>query len=99
MTPARLSLFALLVAPVRLEPPAELVFRAVPPSTAGVSLLAAIASAAGEDVLGALPAGALAAMGIASLAWGGLLAIQERASGAPLYLDRRAGRLSTRAGR
>lgn len=86
-------------ADARYETPLELVRRAVLPSTVGVGVLAAIAYAAGQRVLGALLAGALAGMGLASLVWGGMLALQERASGSELYLDRRGRRLYTRAGR
>jgi hypothetical protein len=77
----------------------ELVCRAMLPSTVGVSALAAIAFAAGEPGLGALLAGAVAGMGLASLVYGGVMAWQERESGAALYLDRRGGRVYTGAPR
>jgi len=76
-----------------LESPLELVRHAVLPSTVGVSVLAAIAFAAGQNGLGALLAGALAGMGLASLAYGTALAWRERTEGSALYLDRRGGRL------
>ncbi len=77
----------------------ELVRRAMMPSTVGVSILAAIAFAAGQPALGALLAGALAGMGLASLVYGAVMAWQERESGAALYLDRRGGRVYTSAPR
>ena len=82
-----------------LESGLELVRHAVLPSTVGVSVLAAIAFAAGEYALGALLAGALAGLGLAALAYGAALAWQERAEGSALYLDRRGGRLYTGAPR
>jgi hypothetical protein len=82
-----------------LESAAELVRHAVLPSTVGVSILAAVAFAAGQPGLGALLSGALAGMGLAALAYGSVLAWQERAEGSALYLDRRGGRLYTGAPR
>ena len=81
------------------ESPGELVRHAVLPSTVGVSVLAAIAFAAGQNGLGALLSGALGGMGLAALAYGSVLAWQERADGSALYLDRRGGRLYTGARR
>ncbi len=81
------------------EPRLVLVRKAMMPSTVGVSALAAIAFAVGQPGLGALLAGALAGMGLASLVHGATLTAQERASGAALYLDRRGGRLYTGAPR
>jgi hypothetical protein len=82
-----------------LESAVELVRHAVLPSTVGVAVLAAIAFAAGQNGLGALLSGALAGLGLAALAYGGVLAWQERAEGSALYLDRRGGRLYTGAPR
>jgi len=68
------------------------VARAAYPSTLGVTVLALIAFAAGEDVLGALLGGAVAGLGVASgvglvtvLAW-------ERRRGVRLYIGERGGR-------
>ncbi len=76
-----------------------LVRKAMMPSTVGVSVLAAIAFAAGQPGLGALLAGAVAGMGLTSLFYGAVTTARERASGAALYLDRREGRLYTGAPR
>jgi hypothetical protein len=82
-----------------LESALELVRHAVLPSTVGVTVLAAIAFAAGQNGLAALLSGALAGMGLTALAWGAATAWQERATGSALYLDRGAGRLYTGARR
>lgn len=79
-----------------VESSAQMIRGMLFPSTIGLTLLAAVALAAGRPVLAAILAGCLAGLGVAALARGGLLLAEERRRGVALLADRRTRRLYER---
>ena len=69
------------------EPSWRVAIDAAMPSTVGVTVLGAIALAAGKDVLGALLGGTVAGLGIASSVGFAVLLTWESERGVRLYVD------------